>query len=430
MWNNASKTGENGFSTRDEFFYSRNTIIYYGGSGIIFVCCVFWLLVDIVAEDKFFLFSTYAIYGVIAMMAAAAYIHVLPIISKSIANPDKKRLMYRISIFAYYVAIIIGITLITVADNVQRESLGLTEETLSVALVSFLLIIPAIAPLPSLPDGLVLGMLAIASTFFPKFTIGAPAAYFLPDLLVKIGLTSTYIVFYRRTSENYTLSRSLYTNNALLLESNMSLKKASQDIVDLLGNVVEARDMDSGKHINRVKIYTRILAEKYREMHPESGLTANEIESIVGAASLHDVGKIMIPDAVLLKPGKLTDEEYEKIKEHTVLGTKILESMPQIKNRHLTEKAVEICRWHHERWDGSGYPDGLSGDDIPLSAQIVGVADCFDALNSDRPYKKAYDPHESLRMIISGECGAFSPAILDTLEKCSENLLEISETIR
>lgn len=194
------------------------------------------------------------------------------------------------------------------------------------------------------------------------------------------------------------------------------LKKSNESIIDILGTVVESRDLESGEHIMRVKDYTRILSEELMKEYPEYGLTPELIEVIVAASALHDIGKIGIPDKILLKPGKLTQEEFEAMKEHTTRGSEMIMNIRNVWDENYGKISYEICRHHHEKWDGRGYPDGLKGDDIPLSAQLVSIADCYDALVNERVYKSAYSKEEAFRMIVDGECGMFSPKILESFK--------------
>lgn len=186
----------------------------------------------------------------------------------------------------------------------------------------------------------------------------------------------------------------------------------NRKIIDILGTVVEFRNLESGTHIQRVKELTRILAMEMMERFPDSGLTKEQVELIAAASPLHDIGKITISDAILLKPGKLTAEEFEQMKEHTVNGGKILQSIQDVWGIEYGKISYDICRSHHERYDGKGYPDGLRGEEIPLAAQLVSVADVYDALVSPRVYKKAFSPDTAYEMIVSGQCGVFSPRIL------------------
>lgn len=195
------------------------------------------------------------------------------------------------------------------------------------------------------------------------------------------------------------------------------LKKRNQDIIDMLGTVVEYRNLESGEHIQRVKDYTRLLAECAMKEFPEFELTDKKIDIIVAASALHDVGKISIPDRILLKPGRLSTEEFEYMKSHTIRGCEILDALEGDWEPDSKRASYEICRHHHERYDGKGYPDGLAGDEIPLSAQLVSIADVYDALVNERCYKDAYSTDEAYHMIITGECGVFSPKLMEAFRK-------------
>lgn len=191
------------------------------------------------------------------------------------------------------------------------------------------------------------------------------------------------------------------------------LKQSRSNVIDILGTVVEYRNLESGQHIERVKGYTRILAERLMKDFPEYGLTPERVEVIVSASALHDIGKIAIPDAILMKPGRLTESEFEYMKAHTTKGGEILNSIKNVWDEEYGKVSYEICRHHHERYDGRGYPDGMKGELIPLSAQIVSVADVYDALVNERAYKSAFSKETAFQMIMTGECGVFSPKILD-----------------
>ncbi len=195
------------------------------------------------------------------------------------------------------------------------------------------------------------------------------------------------------------------------------LHQNNQKIIDMLGTVVEFRNLESGEHINRVKKYTKILAEGAMREYPEYELTPEKVDTIVAASSLHDIGKITIPDRILLKPGKLTKDEFEYMKSHTTRGYELLAQIDNEWDPKLRQAVHEICRHHHERYDGKGYPDALAGEEIPLSAQLVSIADVYDALVSERCYKDAYSAEEAYRMIIHGECGVFSPKLMEVFRK-------------
>ena len=198
------------------------------------------------------------------------------------------------------------------------------------------------------------------------------------------------------------------------------LAKSNVSIIEILGTIVEYRNLESGEHIQRVKSYTRILGEQLMEDYPEYNLTSKQLNVIVSASALHDVGKIAIPDSILLKPGRLTKEEFEFMKEHTTKGCEIINNIRGVWSEEYARASYEICRHHHERYDGRGYPDGLLGENIPISAQLVAVADVYDALVNERVYKSAFSADKAFNMIINGECGTFSPKLMDCFTKCRD----------
>ncbi len=214
-----------------------------------------------------------------------------------------------------------------------------------------------------------------------------------------------------------TQTQTLRSQYQLLKVQAEKLQKSNTEIIDILGNVVEGRNMESGEHIKRVKGFTRILADQVMWEYPEYELTREKVEVIEAASALHDIGKIAIPDKILLKPGKLTAEEFEIMKTHTTKGSAILNNIKGVWDETYGQYCYEICRHHHERYDGRGYPDRLAGDEIPISAQIVSVADVYDALVSERVYKNAFTIDQAFQMIVNGECGVFSPKILDCFHK-------------
>lgn len=208
-------------------------------------------------------------------------------------------------------------------------------------------------------------------------------------------------------------------------EQKIRLKEYDNFLIDTLSTVVEFRNLESGQHINRIRTFTKVLLKYIAANDKKIHLTAEQIDVISSASALHDVGKIAIPDSILLKPGKLTKEEFEIMKMHTTKGCEILESMRYIHPKEFFKISYDICRSHHERWDGNGYPDGLKGDEIPLCAQVVSVADVYDALVSERCYKKAYTTEEALKMILGGECGTFNPRLMEYLKMASGEMAEM-----
>ena len=215
-------------------------------------------------------------------------------------------------------------------------------------------------------------------------------------------------------------------NKTLQLQARR-LRQSNDNIIDILGTVVEYRNVESGEHVKRVKGYTRIMAEELSREYPEYGLTEEKIEVIVSASALHDLGKIAIPDSILMKPGKFTPEEFNCMKAHTVRGCEIINNIQGVWDEEYAKIGYEICRYHHERFDGRGYPDGLKGDEIPVSAQIVSVADVYDALVNERDYKDAYSKEKAFHMIMNGECGIFSPKLMECLKNTRKKFEELAD---
>ena len=230
-----------------------------------------------------------------------------------------------------------------------------------------------------------------------------------------------YIV--RRRVEN---TLNLYVNQKRLMRlvSDQIAEKEENNtlMVSILSNVVEIRNHESGDHIRNIRRITELLLHQLVQKTKAYDLTEEDIALIKTASSLHDIGKITIPEEILNKPGKLTKEEFEIMKTHSAAGAQILEQMKYGQDKPLYRYALEICRWHHERWDGHGYPDGLMGEEIPISAQIVTIADVYDALTSERCYKKAYDHTTAINMILNGECGAVNPLLLECLTETAPQL--------
>ena len=209
---------------------------------------------------------------------------------------------------------------------------------------------------------------------------------------------------------------------ALITNQVYEKEKNNRILIEILSQIVEFRNGESGRHVLNVNILTGILLEQLVQVTDKYNVSWSDRLMITTAASLHDIGKIGIDDKILNKAGKLTPEETEIVREHTVIGASMLENMEIFKDEEFVKIAYQICRWHHERYDGKGYPDGLKGDDIPLSAQVVALADVYDALVSRRVYKKKYTHREAMRMILNGECGAFNPILLKCLVEAQEKV--------
>ena len=193
-------------------------------------------------------------------------------------------------------------------------------------------------------------------------------------------------------------------------------------MIDILSSIIEFRNGESGRHVRHVRLLTGMLLRRLTQLTDRYGLTEEEIERIGMASALHDIGKIAISSEILNKPGRLKPEEFSVMKDHAMIGANMLRELPIPMEEPLMRAAYEICRWHHERWDGSGYPDGLRGDECPISAQAVALADVYDALTTDRIYKKAM-PHElAVKSILTGMKDSFNPALLKCLNSIASAL--------
>lgn len=203
--------------------------------------------------------------------------------------------------------------------------------------------------------------------------------------------------------------------SSLLSQQFYERERESRMLVDIMASSMELRNGESGLHVLHIRNLTEILLERLVQKTDKYELTGARRSTIAMASTLHDIGKMAIPDAILNKPGRLTAEEFEVMKTHAAIGAQVLENLNQYKDDALMQTAKAICHYHHERWDGRGYPEGLKGDQIPIEAQVVSVADVYDALTSERVYKKAIPHEKAMRMIADGECGAFNPLLMECL---------------
>lgn len=208
------------------------------------------------------------------------------------------------------------------------------------------------------------------------------------------------------------------------------LKKSSQQMVDIICNILEHHYPEFDENTQAVREITRIIGRKVQAHYPEYKLTDGDVEAIAELAALRDIGKLLISDHVLFKPARLTKEEKEYMKSHTAKGCEIMNMMKGIQPLDYHKKSMEICRYHHERYDGKGYPEGLKGDEIPISAQIVSVVDAYHALASERIYKRAYPKEEAYYMVLGGECGIFSPKIMECFRMSRKEIEAIGEEER
>lgn len=232
-------------------------------------------------------------------------------------------------------------------------------------------------------------------------------------------------VVYRRVTNTMKLYAKQRYLTTVLTEQIRAKEESRKIMVAILSQIVEFRNGESGLHVQHINRLTELLLNRLVQVTDQYKISQSDRELIVMASSLHDIGKIGVEEKILNKPGRLTPEEYEKMKTHTLVAASILENLKMYQNSRLVKIAYEICRWHHERYDGGGYPDGLRGEEIPISAQIVSVADVYDALVSRRVYKEPYSHDEAMEMILSGECGSFNEMLLVCLKDVEEEIKEI-----
>ncbi|MBR5337649.1 MAG: response regulator [Lachnospiraceae bacterium] len=240
---------------------------------------------------------------------------------------------------------------------------------------------------------------------------------FNPEIVTK-RVTNT-IELYKHKNR---LEKMVEEQTVKISEQAEILKKSNEMLIETLSTVVEFRNLESGAHIRHIKSVVATLLKYLRRDYPEYKLTDKDEVDIITASAMHDIGKIAISDTILLKPGRLTPEEFEIMKTHTIKGCEILDQFEFIYDDNLFKVIYDICRYHHEKYDGRGYPDGLEGEDIPIWAQIVSVADVYEALVSKRVYKDAFAHDTAINMIKNGECGAFSEKMMDCLDKAGNEL--------
>lgn len=222
-------------------------------------------------------------------------------------------------------------------------------------------------------------------------------------------------VIYRRVSNTITLMAKQRRMAELVNRQIDRATKQQELVVDFLSRIIGYRSGESTPHFANISILSAQLLQALQRRENPYGLTQQDCQLIATAAVFHDVGKIGIPESILLKPGKLTAKEFEVMKTHTLIGDNLIKSLEIYHDEPLLQMAAQICRWHHERYDGGGYPDGLKGEKIPICAQVVSIADVYDALTSARPYKPAFSGEKAIQMILNGECGVFNPVLVDCL---------------
>ncbi len=251
----------------------------------------------------------------------------------------------------------------------------------------------------------------------PVIMISAENSYSYVERAYELGVTDFInrpfdgMVVHRRVINTIMLYAKQKKLVELVADQIYEKEKSNSLMISILSHIVEFRNGESGLHVLHINMLTEILLRRLMKKTDKYNLKRSDVFLISTASALHDVGKIAIPGEILNKPGKLTKEEFEIMKTHTLAGAEMLDQIPYYREEALTKMAYQICRWHHERYDGRGYPDGLKGEEIPISAQIVALADVYDALTSVRVYKPAFTHEKALEMIVNGECGTFNPLL-------------------
>ena len=244
------------------------------------------------------------------------------------------------------------------------------------------------------------------------------------DLLIIKRRVQNVIELYNNRNQ---LERMFNEQMMTISQQDTELQDNQWAIIETLGQALESRDVESGNHTKRMKEITETFLKHLSISHPEYMLTDKKIQQIAQVTPLHDIGKIAIPDRILLKPesaGRLSAEEFEIMKTHTIAGCQLIDSIPNFHGSQMYTYSYNICRYHHERWDGKGYPDHLLGNQIPIEAQVVAMADVYDALISKRVYKPAFTNDVAKQMINNGECGIFNPDILDCFNQTVDEIYE------
>lgn len=254
------------------------------------------------------------------------------------------------------------------------------------------------------------------------------------DLSIKNAYDLGVTDYIQRPYRSYSIHRridntlKLYSKQKILLdiakEQVFQKEKDSRMMINILGHIVEFRNGESGMHVHHIQTITRLILRNLVSISDKYNLSDNDILQICTASALHDIGKITIDDKILNKPGRLTKEEFEIMKTHASAGAEMLKELPIYQKKTLVNLAYQICRWHHERYDGKGYPDGLKGEEIPISAQVVSIADVYDALTSERCYKKAFSHEKAMEMIFDGQCGTFNPLLLECLKNIQNDIAD------
>ncbi len=310
------------------------------------------------------------------------------------------------------------------ADNGEQALAYINNESIDIAAVLLDLIMPVIDGIGVLKEMNNNGKIAR----IPVFIITASDS---EKILLDAYNLGAIDVIYKPFNTNFIKLRienvvELYRHRndleKIINEQVKRLRSVNQSMVETLATIIEFRACETGEHVRNICDITEILITNLSRRYPEYYLDISEISKIVSAAILHDVGKIAIPDNILNKPGRLTKDELEIMKQHTIKGCDILSRIPNLMDHETYYYCCDICRHHHERWDGKGYPDGLKGDEITIWAQAVSIADVYDALVSPRVHKASFSSEKALRMINAEECGVFNPKLLQVFNDSIEEI--------
>jgi len=428
-----------GFGTIEEFFFRQNYLIRTGGAAMVLASNLMWVIVALRQGDPygrlasasgFFMFTMIGL-SALTILAEVNFMKMLKKDKLGNAGAKHKKMnLFTFYVLFYDMMLIASVTSIAIANNDLIARTTQAEPGMTLALSSVLLFVIAFTPAHYVMDSMFIVAGFLASVFIPWMLPSGHYYAFVPELMLRICLVAAYLLLRRRSIDRYEKQVKINEAAEELRTKNHRIIEMSEEVVDLLANAVEMRDPESGAHVKRVKDFSRVLAMSVLRKWPEYGLTPEDVDNIVRASALHDLGKIMIPDGILLKPAKLTAEEFDLMKKHTTFGYDIIMSSPGSWDSDFMKYCVDIVLYHHEKYDGKGYPKGLVGDEIPIAAQIVAVADCYDALISERHYKKAYTTDEAFWMIKDGECGQFSEKILACFDECELDFECIAERVK
>ena len=409
------------------YFYRHNNKTCMWQCAIAFLSCLMWIGLDAICEGACGYILKGGLFWIVVLAASSLATFLFTYETEKRMPPEKETPegseepgggIYKIWILSYFVLFIFSVSFISVCG----VNAGEADQEIRISMIplsSTLLFILAFASLPRLSDSFILLGATVISLPIAWYAGGAQPYPVAQETVLRLMMIAAYITIRQKTTENY--------KQALLAkEAREKLLTAKEKTIDLIAGIIEERDESSGWHAENVKKYTKIIAETALRHCPECGLTKKDISDTIKASVLHDIGKVRIPDSILQKESSLTDEEMEIIREHAAGGYDILQQIPRdIIDAGCLMRACEITMYHHERADGGGYPFGLTEKDIPLSAQIVALADCYEALTHKRPYKEPYDQETAIRMITEGECGRFSDRMIACLKECSDSLKNI-----